>query len=265
MKPTKENDVTEEEITQLIEQGVYSGAVDQIEQDLVEQIFYLGDKRLGDILTPRTQLTWLDIEDTMEINLQKMNESHHSRFPVGKGSLDHFQGIIHTKDVFAKLVKGESFRIEDCIEETLILPEPMKVYHALETLKQSGHHEAMVIDEYGGIEGFVTLHDIMENIIGDMPEEEDEKEPQIIERDESSWLVDGLVTIDTFKRYFEIENIPLDNNYHTIGGFITSHIGDVPKEKDTVHVDNYLLEVVDMDHVRVDKVLITKIEEEQAD
>jgi len=262
IKPTQEPDVTEEEITQLIEQGVYSGVVEAIEQDLVEQIFYLGDKCLGDILTPRTQLVWIDIEDSFEENIRIMNESLYSKFPVGKGSLDNFQGIIHTKDVFSKMVSGEDFTLDACIEKTLVLPEAMKVFQALESLKKSGQHEAIVIDEYGGFEGFVTLHDIVENIVGDMPEKEDETEPRIIERNENSWLSDGLISIDTFMRYFELEEITIPNgskNFHTLGGFITNQIGKIPKVKDMIQVEDLLIEVVDMDHFRVDKVMISRL------
>ena len=266
INPNKEPDVTEEEIAQLIEQGVYSGVVEEYEQDLVEQIFYMGDNRLGDILTPRTQIVWLDIDKPFEYNMQKMNESLHSKFPVGKGSLDNFQGIIHTKDVFAKLVEGKPFDLKDCIRDTLVLPEPMKVFQALETLKKSGQHEAIVIDEYGGIEGFVTLHDFIENIIGDIPLKDDDSDPQIVERSENTWLADGLISIDTFRRYFELEDMPDlrgGSNFHTLGGFITMKIGDIPKVKDTVEIDDLILEVVDMDHVRVDKVLITRIEKDE--
>ncbi len=182
IKPTSQPNVTEEEITQLIEQGVHSGIVEEIEQDMVEQIFYLGDKRLSDILTPRTQLVYIDLEDSFEENMKKINESYYSKFPVGIGSLDDFQGIIHKKDLLSRIVAGENFSLADSVKDTLVLPEQMKVYRALETLKKSGQHEAVIIDEYGGIEGFVTLHDIMENIIGEMPEKDNEEEPQIIER-----------------------------------------------------------------------------------
>lgn len=268
VKTTNQPDVTEEEITQLIEQGVYSGVVEEIEQDMVEQIFYLGDKRLGDILTPRTQIVWLDIEKPFEENIRKMNESNHSRFPVGQGSLDNFLGIIHTKDVFAKMAEGKPFRLADCIKETIVLPEPMKVFQALDAFKKSGQHEAIVIDEYGGIEGYVTIYDFMENIVGDLPQDEDEEEPQIIQRTENTWLADGLISIDQFRRYFDLEDEPElrgGNNFHTLGGFITMSLGDIPKVKDTVEIESLILEVVDMDHVRVDKVLITRIEQDPED
>lgn len=263
IKPTKEPYVTEEEISQLIAQGVNSGVVEEIEQDLVEQIFYLGDKRLSDILTPRTQLVSIDLEDSFEENMKIIIESHYSKFPVGKGSLDNFQGIIHKKDLLSKIVTGEKFTLANCVEDTLVLPEPMKVFRALETLKKSGQHEAIVIDEYGGIEGFVTLHDIMENIVGGMPEKDNEEDPQIIERDENSWLADGLVSIDTFIRYFDIEDLTIldgSKNFHTLGGLIINKIGYIPKVKDTIQVDNLQIEVVDMDRARVDKVLISRIE-----
>ena len=194
IKPNDDPEVTEEEITQLIEQGVYSGVLEEIEQDMVEQIFDLGDKYLGNILTPRTKIVWLDLEDSFEENIKIMTESPYSKFPVGIGSLDNFRGIIYTKDVFSKVMLGKDFILEECIEKALVLPESMKVFQSLETLKKSGQHLVMVIDEYGGIEGLVTLHDIVENIVGDMPEV-DEEEPQIIERDKTTWLADGYVSV----------------------------------------------------------------------
>ncbi len=270
VKASKQPQVTEEEITQMIEQGVYSGVVEEIEQDMVEQIFYLGDKRLGEILTPRTQIVWIDLDKPVEENIRRMNESNHSRFPVGRGSLDNFLGVIHTKDVFAALVENriKELDLEQFVKDTLVLPEPMKAFQALEALKKSGYHEAIVIDEYGGIEGYVTIHDFMENIVGYLPHNEDELEPQIIQRSENTWLADGLVSIDYFRRYFDLDDLPIlrgGNNFHTLGGFITVYLGDIPKVKDTVQVDHLLLEVVDMDHVRVDKVLITKLETEEED
>jgi Domain of unknown function DUF21./CBS domain./Transporter associated domain. len=266
IRATNRPAVTEEEITQMIEQGVYSGVVEEIEQDMVEQIFYMGDQRLGDILTPRTQIVWIDLDKPLEENLKIMKESAHSKFPVARGSLDNFLGVIHTKKVFEKLIQKESFNLEDCIEDTLVLPVPMKVFQALEALKKSGQHEAIVIDEYGGIEGFVTLHDFMENIVGDMPDKEDLADPQIIQRDERTFLADGLVSIDAFRRYFDLDDLPVlrgGNNFHTLGGFITMQVGDIPKVGDYVIVENLKLEVVDMDHVRVDKVMITLLDEEK--
>lgn len=265
IKPTNEPNVTEEEITQLIEEGVYSGVVEEIEQDIVEQIFYLGDKRLSDILTTRTQLVWLDIEDPFEDNLRIINESAYSKFPVGKGSLDRFQGVTHTKDLLSKIASDEPFDLSDCIEDTHILPEYMKVFHALEILKKSGKHEAVVTDEYGGIEGFVTLHDIIEHIVGDMPED-DEEVPQIIKRNEDTWLADGLVSLDAFIRYFDLEDSSIQKDrsrFHTLGGLVAYRIENLPKVKDTVQIENLLIEVIDMDGARLDKVLISKVGTEQ--
>ncbi|WP_455661943.1 hemolysin family protein [Pradoshia sp.] len=266
INPTKEPYVTEEEISQLIAEGVHSGVVEEIEQDIVEQIFYLGDKRLSDILTPRTKLVCIDLENSFEENMKIITESHYSKFPVAQGSLDDFQGIIHKKDLLSKIIAGENFSFADCVDDTLVLPEQMKVFRALEILKKSGQHEAIIIDEYGGIEGFVTLHDIMENIVGELPDKDDEEDPEIIERDENSWLADGLVSIDTFARYFELDDITIlgdGKDFHTLGGFIVNKIGYIPKENDKLQVGNLQLEVVDMDRARVDKVLISRIEWEE--
>lgn len=263
IKPTKEPNVTEEEISQLIAEGVHSGVVEEIEQDIVEQIFYLGDKRLSDILTPRTKLVCLDLENTFEENMAIIKESHYSKFPVAQGSLDDFQGIIHKKDLLSKIIAGENFSFADCVDDTLVLPEQMKVFRALEILKKSGQHEAIIIDEYGGIEGLVTLHDIMENIVGEMPDKDDEEDPEIIVRDENSWLADGLISIDTFIRYFDLEDFTTfgdRKHFHTLGGYIINKLGYIPKVKDKLQVENLQLEVVDMDRARVDKVLISRIE-----
>ncbi|WP_212920393.1 hemolysin family protein [Ornithinibacillus bavariensis] len=264
IKQSNEPDVTEEEITQLIEQGVFSGVVDKIEHEMVEQIFYMGDQRLGDILTPRTYLEWIDLEDPLEENLEIMSSSSHESFPVGAGSLDKFRGVLHTKDVFKLLINKEPIHLEECVEEALVLPEAMMAFQALEKIKDSGKHQAVVIDEYGGIEGFVTLHDFIENIVGDMPDLEDD--PKIIQRDENSWLADGLISLETFRRYFDIDELEeLRSEAHTLGGYITTYLGDIPKAGDFIEIENLKLEVVDMDHVRVDKVMITQMEVENAE
>jgi putative hemolysin len=260
IKQNNEPDVTEEEITQLIEQGVFSGVVEEIEHEMVEQIFYMGDQRLGDILTPRTYLEWIDLEDPIEENLKYMSSSNHSSFPVGEGSLDNFKGIIHTKNVFTELIKRKEFSLEDCVEKSLVLPEAMMAFQALEKIKESGKHQAVVIDEYGGIEGFVTLHDFMENIVGDMPGLED-GDPVIVQRDENSWLADGLISLEAFKRYFDIDELKeLRSEVHTLGGYIITYLGDIPKVNDSIIIEDLKLEVVDMDRVRVDKVMITRLE-----
>jgi putative hemolysin len=264
IKQNNEPDVTEEEITQLIEQGVFSGVVDKIEHEMVEQIFYMGDQRLGDILTPRTYLEWIDLEDPLEENLEIMSTSSHESFPVGAGSLDNFRGVLHTKDVFTLLINKEPIKLEDCVEDALVLPEAMMAFQALEKIKETGKHQAVVIDEYGGIEGFVTLHDFIENIVGDMPDLEDA--PKILQRDENSWLSDGLISLETFRRYFDIDELEeLRSEAHTLGGYITTYLGDIPKVGDFIEIEDLKLEVVDMDHVRVDKVMITRIEVEHDD
>ncbi|WP_047983750.1 hemolysin family protein [Ornithinibacillus californiensis] len=260
IKQNNDPDVTEEEITQLIEQGVYSGVVEENEREMVEKIFYMGDQRLGDILTPRTYLEWIDLEDPQEENLEIMNTSNHSSFPVGEGSLDNIRGIIHKKNVFGKLLKNEPFQLEDVVEKALVLPEAMMAFQALEKIKDSGKHQAIVIDEYGGIEGFVTLHDFIEVIVGDMPDLFD-VDPKIVKRDEKTWLADGLIPLETFRRYFEIDEFEeLRSESHTLGGYITTYLGDIPKVGDFIQVEDLKIEVVDMDHVRVDKVMVTRVE-----
>ncbi|MBE3569507.1 MAG: HlyC/CorC family transporter [Bacillales bacterium] len=263
LTPTRS--VTEEEIRQMIEQGVSSGIVEEVEHEIVEQVFNLGDLRLNDIFTPRTQLTWIDLDDPLETNLRKIIEGGHSFYPAGKGDLDNFAGMIHTKDLLTQSLNHEPIDLHIILRPALFLPEPMKVYHALETMKKEGRNEAIVIDEYGGIEGLVTLHDIMEELIGEIPGEDDPDEPKITERDDHTWLADGLVSIEDFKRYFDIEELPdIESkiSYHTLGGFMILYLGKIPAVKDKIDIEHLTLEVIDMDDVRVDKILITKKTEE---
>ncbi|MFC0525869.1 hemolysin family protein [Pontibacillus salicampi] len=267
VQTTKEADVSEEEIQHMIKQGVHSGNIEQVEHEMVDQIFSMGDQRLSNILVPRTQLTWIDVESDFEVNMQIISNSDHSRFPVGKGSLDHFLGVIYTSRVFTKLLNRESFTMEDCIDQACVLPEHVKVFQALETLKASGYHEAVVLDEYGGVEGFVTLYDFMEVIVGDITTPGGSQENgKIVQYDKDSWLVDGQLSVDIFIRYFALEDDRFDNTaFHTLGGLITNELGDTPKQGDTIELERLRLEVVDMDHVLVDKLLVTvkELEEEK--
>ncbi|WP_066189535.1 MULTISPECIES: hemolysin family protein [Gracilibacillus] len=266
VKTNEEPDVTEEEIQQMVEQGVHSGHIEEIEHEMVDQIFYLGDQRISDILTPRTQLTWIDIESSFEENMELISKSEHSRFPVGKGSLDQFLGMIHTKRVFAKLQANESFTIPDCIEPALVLPEHVKVFKALETMREAGSHQAVVVDEYGGVEGFVTLNDFIQVIVGEIQSDGHRAKATITQRDENSWLADGQVPFDTFLRYFDLEDevdieILKDTSFQTLGGFLTSEIGSIPKEGDYIYLEGWKLEIVDMDQVLIDKLMITRVSE----
>ncbi len=261
IKPSQEPPVTEDEIRTLIEQGTEAGTFEKTEQDMVEKIFRLGDMKAYAIMTPRTQMVWLDLEDPIEINLQIINESSHTRFPVGKGSLDDFVGIIYTNDLLTASLESRHINLEKAIRTPMFIPKSMKAFKILEVFKQSGTHEAIVLDEFGGVVGFITLHDILSEIIGDITLVDEADEIQIIQRDDGSWLVDGLLPIEDFKEIFEITDLPDEDRDHfqTLGGFIISFLGYIPTTSEKFDWNGFRFEIMDMDRVRVDKVLISRI------
>lgn len=263
IRESNEPPVTEDEIRILLEQGTEAGAFEKTEQDMVDKVFRLSDLRAYSLMTPRTKMVWIDLEDTPEYNQRLIYESGHSRFPVASGSLDNFHGIIYSKDLLSSCLEGKPLDFENSIKSPLYIPKSMKAFKVLELFKQTGMHEAVVLDEFGGVVGFITLHDIMEEIIGEIPSfDEDEDEPQIIKRQDGSWLVDGLIAIENFKEEFSIEELPEEerDHFHTLGGFVVSYLGHIPSASEHFIWGGYRFEVVDMDRVRVDKVLITRVE-----
>ncbi len=264
IKPSKEPPVTEDEIRILLEQGTEAGAFEKTEQDIVDRVFRLADLRAYALMKPRTQMVWLDIEDSMEYNLNIISESQATRFPVAKGNLDDFIGVVHTNDLLSKVKSGESITLEECVKTPVFIPKSMKAFKVLELFKQSSVHEAVVLDEFGGVVGFITLHDILEELVGEMSLTDESDEPQIVEREDGSWLVDGLLAIDEFEETFGEDELPDEerDHYHTLGGFITSYLGHIPTVSEKFTSGNLEFEIVDMDRVRIDKVLVKKVKTE---
>lgn len=256
-----EQPVTEDEIRTLLEQGTEAGTFEKAEQDMVDGVFRLGDFRASALMTPRTKMIWIDLEDSLENNLRLIYESGHSRFPVANGSIDNFLGIIYARDLLSRSLEGLPLELENNIKTPLYIPKSMKAFKVLEMFKQAGLHEAVVLDEFGGVEGFITLHDLLEEILGEMPSTDELEEMQIVRREDGSWLVDGLITIDEFKEEFEIDDMPEEDRDHfnTLAGFIVSYLGHIPTTSESFIWEDLKFEVVDMDRVRVDKVLVTRL------
>lgn len=262
LRHSSESPVTEDEIKILLEQGAEAGTFEKEETELVDRVFRLTDLRASNIMTPRTQMLWLDLDQPPECLLQIIAESSHSRFPVARGNLDNFVGVLNTNDMLAAHLRGEELDFESAAVPPVFIPESMRVMKILELLKSSVSHEAVVLDEFGGMAGFVTLHDIMEELLGHMPRSEEEtNEPGIIKREDASWLVDGLLNIDDFKEHFDFEDLPGEEKelYQTVGGFVTHFFGHIPAVADKFDWSGYRFEIVDMDRVRVDKVLVTEL------
>lgn len=266
--------VTEDEIKLLLEQGAELGAFAKEEPELVDRVFRLGDMDVSDIMTNRTQVDWIDLEDAEDTVIQDMLDCNHMILPVGRGSLDDFVGVVSITDVFAKYhaaVRRDKTPsmvqiLEESVRRPIYVPESMDIMKVVQTFREHGVHEAAVLDEYGSLSGIVTLHDILEELVGIMPAGEEEKQEEanrIIRRGPNEWLMEGLLTIEEFKDFFEIdEDMPgeEDDLYKTLAGFVTYEIGRIPTETDTCFWEDFTFEVMDMDNLRVDKLLVTKKE-----
>lgn len=253
--------VTEEEIKVLVRQGAEAGMFDEAEQDMVERVFRLGDQQVGALMTPRPDIVWLDVNDTLEINRQKLIESRHTRLPLCQDGLDNILGVISVSDVLAASLCGQPLNLVSILRQPLFIPESTHALRVLELFKKSGTHIALVVDEYGVTQGVVTLNDVMEVIIGDIPFADEPYEPDAIQREDGSWLVDGMMLIDRFKELFDIDEFPGENrrNFQTLGGFVITQLGHIPISAESFEWDQWRFEIVDMDGKRIDKILITPI------
>jgi putative hemolysin len=266
VKPSTEPPVTEEEIQVLIEQGTQAGVFEEAEQDMVTGVFRLGDRQVSTIMTPRTEIVWLDLEDSPEETRRKITESAHTQFPVGQGSLDNILGVVKSKDLLTRCLAGQPpVDLKAVLQRPLLVPETKPVLQVIESFRESRKHIALVIDEYGGLQGMVTINDILEGIVGDLPAV-GEAPPGAVQREDGSWLLDGLMPVDEFREILQIGELPGEDRgyYHTLGGFVMTHLGRIPSAADYFEWDKLRFEVVDMDGRRVDKVLVTPVEADRA-
>lgn len=265
-RSSEEPPVTEEEIKMLIRQGTRAGVFEESEQDMVEAVFRLGDRSARSVMTPRTQIVWLDASDSLERIRDKISESGHSRFPVGVGSLDQMKGVVQAKDLLAHSLAGKPLQFEVLLQQPLFVPRSVSALHVLESFKQSGKHLALVVDEYGGVEGLLTHHDILEAIAGEIPFSEKRAEPMAVQRPDGSWLLDGMLPVDKFKEIFHLESLPGEKKdaYQTLGGFLFTQMGRVPSVSDHFEWSGLRFEIVDMDGKRIDKALVAEIKQNEA-
>jgi putative hemolysin len=254
----KEQPVSEEEIKVMIDQGIEHGMFLEAERDMIEGVFDLGDKRVDALMTPRNDIVWIDINETL-LDIQRLiRESDHSRFPICDGSLDIVLGIIRAKDILNCVMIDEQFDLRKWMRTPLYIPESAPVLKALETFKKSRQHVALIVDEYGVVQGFITVYDILEAIVGDIPSFDDTEEPMIVQRTDGSWLLDGLLPMEEFVEVFEIAEQP-EGNFLTLGGFIMAQLGRIPAPAEYFDWNELHIEVVDMDGNRVDKVLVVPL------
>lgn len=258
IQATEESQVTEEEIKVMIAQGAESGMFEEAEQDMVERVFRLGDRPIKSLMTPRTEIDWLDVDAPFEETQREVLASGHSRFPVARENLDDCVGIVEIKAFLNASLHGTPIDLVKVSSPPLYVAETASALSVLEQFKQSGDRVAMVTDEYGGVEGLVTLTDLLEAIVGDLPSNDRQGDPDAMQREDGSWLIDGMVSSDRLKEIIEVEELPYekDHNYHTLGGLMMTYLRHIPMVGEHFTWDRIRFEVVDMDGNRVDKVLV---------
>ncbi|MEO1375008.1 MAG: hemolysin family protein [Cyanobacteria bacterium J06635_10] len=259
IKPSTEPQVTEEEIKVLIEQGTEEGTFEEVEQDMVERVFRLGDRPVNSFMTPRPEIVWLDLKDSAAQNRQKIIENGYSRYPVCQEGLDDVLGIIPVTNLLARSFCGEQMDLTVGLREPIFVPESTRGLKVLELFKQTINHVALVVDEYGVIQGLVTLNDVLIEIVGDVPDEEEDDDPQAVQREDGSWLLDGMLTMDEFFEMFGMEEEMLSESrgsYQTLGGLVMTHLGRIPVATDSFEWKDMRFEVMSMDGNRVDKILV---------
>ncbi|MCA9954175.1 MAG: HlyC/CorC family transporter [Anaerolineales bacterium] len=267
IEPNNDPPVTVEELQILVQKGAESGVITQLNEAMVEQVFRLSEQRVNALMTDRTDIVWLDLDDSLAINREKIIESGHSRYPVTRGNADSILGIVFVKDLLAQSMLGESIDLEKSIQPALFVPEGLPVLELLERFKEAKAQIAFVMDEHGGLEGLLTFNDLLESIVGDVPEIHDPTEPTATKREDGTWLVDGKMPIDDFKMLFNVNGLPEEekNYYHTLGGFVMLYLGRIPEAGDKFTWGNFGFEVMDMDWRRVDKVLLTPLKQEKGE
>jgi putative hemolysin len=254
-KPSIEQPVTEEEILVQIDQGTQAGVIEETEQDMVEGVFRMHEQRVFSLMTPRSEIFWLDVNDSPDEIQKTIEESMYSRFPVCEDSLDNVLGIIKARDLLLESLHGEPLALKHNLQPVKYIPETAYASRALEIFKSGTAEMLLIVDEFGSVQGILTINDILEEIVGDL----ELTEPQATQRQDGSWLLDGMLSIEDFKEIFNIRRIPDEDEYETLGGFVMTSLGRVPKPADRFEWTVYRFEVMDMDGNRVDKVLVTTL------
>lgn len=254
--------VTEEEVRVMIDQGAESGAYAKEEGSMMKRVLAFGDRKVGELMTPRLQMVALDTNLPFEQNVAIITEAPHTYFPVYEGTSDNLIGIVSSKDIIEVMMKTKRFDIDfkDCLLEPLFVSESMPTLKLIERFKQSGKHLALVIDEYGSTAGIITLTDLMEAIVGDLPADQESGDASVIRRDDGSLLIDGMLSIFELSDHLSVCNPAeeSDGDFQTLGGFIMHHLGHIPRTGEHFEWQGYRFEVIDMDGHRVDKILVTE-------
>jgi putative hemolysin len=257
----KEATVTEDEIEAILDEGSVAGLIEDQERELVKNVFRLDDRKLGSLMVPRSEIIFVDINDPEAESFNQIAQSVRSRIPVCDGGLDSIIGVLTAKTALSTVARGEKLSLQENLDPPLYVPETLTGMDLLEQFKQSRTHIAFVVDEYGGLEGLVTIQDIFDTLIGEIVTEGEEATDPV-QRDDGSWLFEGDTSIPEIKDCLAIDELPEQDKgrYHTVSGLILLLLGKMPIAGDSVVLADWKLEVVDMDGRRIDKILATRIQ-----
>ena len=254
-----DSSVTEEEIKSMIQEGTTGGAIDEIEQEIVQNVFHLGDRKITSLMTNRSDVTFLDIEDSVKENKDKIIESKHSVYPICEGDIDNIIGLLYIKDLLGKDLNVELETLKKFGKEPLFIPENNQAYQALEKFREERIHMGIILDEYGSVMGIITLNDILDALVGDISVD-DEFGYDIHEREDGSFLVDASLPFDDFLNHFDVQinNRKEYTGFDTLGGFALHILQEIPDTGDSFEWEDYTFEIIDMDKNRIDKILLKK-------
>lgn len=250
--------ITDEEVSGLVREGCRTGVFHRAETEMVESVMGLDRLRVRDLMTPRSRIVWINADGTHPDIWHKIVVSHHTHFPLYEDRPDQVVGILSVKSIYAHLAAGIDIHIRDLATPAMLVPESQSAIHLLDAFKRDGRHLALVTDEYGGISGLVTINDLLEAIVGELPEAGRHRAPRIIRREDGSYLVDALIGIEELRATFPLLEFAEEEarRYSTLGGYVCSQLGHIPLECEQFTAHGYRFEIIDMDRLRVDKVLI---------
>jgi len=264
INPEGRASATEDAVKDLMEQGTEDGTFEKAEQDMVDRIFHMSDQTASALMTPRTQIAWIDLAEPQAEQLRVIGRTPHNVFPVAYENLDDFRGVVYAKELLDAVLGGTDLDLAAYIREPLFVPRTMEGLRVLEKFRSGDIHEAVVLDEYGGVVGFITMDDIMQEIIGSA-DDDAPASARMGAEEEQNWVFDGLYPIDEFKEEFGIDELPDEDHdhFHTLGGFVTAQIGRIPKAGETCTWDGFTFEILLMDRARVAQIRMTRTEGEE--
>lgn len=257
IKEGTEEKVTEEEIKAIVQQGADGGEIEQIEHNIVARVFALGDRKVTELMTHRTDIVWLDVDATLDDIRQTVTKEHYSVLPVAKESLDRLVGIVNVKNIFSANPTAEGFKLVEFVTKPLVVHDNAAAYQVLEKFRETRQHFAIIADEYGAVLGIITIDDVLDALVGDLSEQSN-TEYQIVQREDGSWLADAQYPYFELLNYFGLAGEEGNGDYNTVAGMILDKLGRIPMVGEKLEWNEYDIEIVDLDGLRIDKLIIKK-------